>query len=107
MGITLEQFWSLNPRKIKAIQEGNNNLLKQKDRENWINGQYTLSALITALDIIFNGAKAQSKYVEKPILEKAEEENKPLTKHEEKKQVDMFFQSLKVMQSNFELSKQK
>lgn len=107
MGITLKQFWSLNPRKIKSILKGHNNLLKQRDRENWINGQYTLSALITALDGSFHGEKAQSKYVEKPLLEKAEEENKPLTKDEEKKQVDMFFQSLKVMQSNFELSKQK
>jgi hypothetical protein len=100
MGITLEQFWTLNPRKIKAILKGHNNLLKERDRENWINGQYMISAIAAALN-------SKAKYIEEPLLEKAEKENKPLSHEEQMEKVKRVFQSLQIMQSNFELSKMK
>ena len=88
-----------------VVPNGNNTgtILEFKPTENKgnsINGQYMISAIAAA----FN---SKAKYIEEPLLEKAEKENKPLSHEEQMEKVKRVFQSLQIMQSNFELSKMK
>ena len=70
MGVTLEEFWHLNPHKISVISDGYNEKIKQEmiitDRLNWMMGQYVLSALTVVMDGFSKSPKA--KYIEKPML---------------------------------------
>ena len=45
MGVTWEQFWKLNPRKLDSIFAGYKATLKEDDYKNWLNGIYTQSAV--------------------------------------------------------------
>lgn len=76
-GMTEKEFWESNPRKIKVYEQ----IYKTKENRrndlvySWI-GDYGLSALVTAIDGVFNGRKAKAKYSEKPfrLFEMTEEE---------------------------------
>lgn len=46
-----------------------------QDRMAHAAGQYTLSAVMVAIDHAMNGEKAKSKYIENPILEQAIEDS--------------------------------
>ena len=78
-GMTEEQFWNSNPRIIKVWEKTYKNEMNRKNAivHAWI-GNYGLSALVYAIDHCFNGNKAKSKYIEKPIrlFELDEEEKK-------------------------------
>lgn len=66
----------MNPRILASIKKGHEKALKERDYMNWINGQYQLSALVTALDGAMNGKKAKKEYFKKPIFELISEELK-------------------------------
>lgn len=61
MGVTWEQFWKLNPRKLDSIFAGYKAKLKEDDYKNWLNGIYTQSAVFVSIDIALNGRKSKSK----------------------------------------------
>ena len=67
MGVSWELFWTLNPRKIKAIAKGYRRRQEERDRELWATwGNYGVSAMMTALDRCIHG-KSTINYMEKPI----------------------------------------
>lgn len=68
MGISYDEFWQMNPRILNIHTEAHKKRLKEQDVMNWYQGQYYLSAIVTALDGCFNGKKAKSKYIETPIM---------------------------------------
>ena len=72
----------------------------------WTMGRYILSAVQTATDNCLNGKKARSKYVEKPFMELAEEENE-ISEEQIQKQREAFVAKLLIMKSNFELNHKK
>lgn len=78
IGISWQEFWSMNPHIIKCIYKGYQERLKEQmmvqDRMNHIANQYTLSAITVAIDHAFN-KKAKSKYIENPILATAIEDS--------------------------------
>lgn len=57
---------------------------KKADEDAWKAGRYTMLAVMTALDIGFNGKKAKQKYPEKPFLMPDEDENLTQEEYEEK-----------------------
>lgn len=79
IGISWQEFWSLNPHIIKCLYKGYQEKLREQlmiqDRMSHAAGQYTLSAVMVAIDHAMNGKKAKSKYIEKPILVEAIEES--------------------------------
>lgn len=61
-----------------------------KDEEMWILGIYIQSAVSTAIEHNLAGAKAKSKYIEKPFLQNDLVKGE-LTEEEKQKAVDLFF----------------
>lgn len=73
-GLTPENIdWS-SPADMEPYIKAHNAELKEKDRVAWLSNQYTLSAVLVAIERNLAGRKAKSKYIEKPILEFAEEQ---------------------------------
>lgn len=104
IGVSWDEFWRMNPRILYAITEGYNQRVRNEDYMNWINGQYTLSAVIVGVERNLAGRKAKSEYPKNPFFEEIEKQNKPLSDDELQKQRELFVERLKTMQSNFEIS---
>ena len=105
MGITWWQFWELNPHKIKIIAMGYKEQKIELDAmiHTWF-GTYGLSAVSVAVEHCLAGRKANSKYIEKPILSEFKENSKDsnhLTEEEKQKQVDLFFAREKARRVNW------
>lgn len=67
-------------------------------------GSYGLSAVSVAVEHCLVGRKAKSKYIDKPMLQQAEEKNKPLSEKELQRQRELFVAKLEIMKTNFELN---
>jgi hypothetical protein len=75
--MTEEQFWRSNPRIIKVWESAwREEQIRQNELMHMYVGNYFMSAMTTAVDHCLNGAKAKTKYIEKPIqlFELTEEE---------------------------------
>lgn len=75
-----------------------------KDEEMWLMGNYIMSALDATVcnNSLWRGKNGKpAKYIEKPIMQTAELENKVLTEEEKKKQLEKFVMSMKLMESNY------
>lgn len=98
IGISQDEFWRLNPHKIKIRLKAYEGLEEKKDAQMWHLGKYIYKAVVTAIDHTILGGN--SDYFEKPILQM--NESRELTEEEKQSQVNAFFAGLQVMQSNFE-----
>lgn len=99
--------WS-SPADMEPYLKAHREELKEKDYLAWLSNQYTLSAVLVAVEHCLAGKKAKSKYIEKPILQEIEKkqiENKNvlLTEEEKKKQTEKLFMQLRIMGANFKL----
>lgn len=106
IGISWQEFWGMNPRVIKLLIKGHEEKIKEQDYLSWVHNQYTLSAVMVAIENCFAGRKAKLKYIEKPLLQQIEEKNKPMSEEEKQRQRELFVAKLEVMKANFELSKE-
>jgi len=79
--LTIKDIENSNPREMKAYEDAFALSQKLIDRNSWNMGNYMTSAVSVALDHAFNGKKAKSKYVERPLLEEYFE-NLTLTQEE-------------------------
>uniref|UniRef100_A0AAU8B578 Uncharacterized protein n=1 Tax=Dulem virus 39 TaxID=3145757 RepID=A0AAU8B578_9CAUD len=104
MGVSWQEFWTMNPRIIKLLIKGHEEKIKEQDCLAWLFNQYTLSAVSVAVEHCLAGRKAKSKYIEKTIMQQIEEKNKPLSEDELQRQRELFVAKLEVMKTNFELS---
>lgn len=96
------------PKVLRAYDEAYVIKRKEEDRIAWLQwGNYGVSALVFAIDHCLNGQKARSKYSEKPMMKEIEENNKPLTEEEIKRQRELFVAKLEIMKTNFELNHKK
>lgn len=104
----------MNPHIIKLLLKGYEERMKNQMREqdilNWYLGQYFASALDCTVCNNTLWRKKNSKphsYVEKPFLQEKEgkqQENKPLTEKEKKRQTEQLFLKLRIMGANFNLN---
>ena len=102
MGISIEEFKHLNPKKLEWCYKGYKLKKEEEDRNSWQRwGDYGISVLIFAIEHCLNGRKAQSKYIDKPIMERADIAD---NEKEIQKQRKAFLAGLMAMQANFELS---
>ena len=101
----------MNPRIIKLISKGHENKIKEIDSLAWLFGRYVHSAVGTAVEHCLAGRKAQSKYIEQPLLMQTElgkkEEAEQITEAEKQKQVELLFMRLQVQAHNFKQEKKK
>ena len=80
-GLTLRDIENSSPREMKPYEDAFALSQKITDRNSWNMGNYVTNAVTVALDHAFNGKKAKSKYVERPLLEEYFE-NLTLTQEE-------------------------
>lgn len=107
-GISYEEFGKLNMRQIryiaKAYAEKIEEDFKIADTTAFIQGRYMVEALLSTVGNMLGGKNSNFKYPEQPYtMNKREEE---LTEEEIEAQRDTFFANLRIMQHNFEASKQ-
>lgn len=69
MGVGWSEFWSMNPRILKAVSAGYEEQLLDIDYMNWMSGQYLISAINTCF-------VEKEKYLKKPILKTLIEESR-------------------------------
>lgn len=101
--------WS-SPADMKPYLKAHEEELKEKDRLAWLSNQYTLSAVLVAVEHCLAGKKAKSEYIKKPITQEMEDkqtESKPLTEEDKKKQTEKLFMQLRIMGANFNLNHEK
>lgn len=80
-GLTIKDIENSNPREMKAYEDAFALSQKLIDRNSWNMGNYMTNAVTVALDHAFNGKKAKTKYLERPLLEEYFE-NLTLTQEE-------------------------
>lgn len=110
MGISYESFLRLTPKKLEIYAESYKWMLRDRDYENWLMGQYNMKAFSVVLDQVLAGMnkrKSKEKYFERPILEIAEKNNKPLSEKELQLQRELFVAKLEAMKTNFEINHNK
>jgi len=111
MGVTYQEFWSLNPRKIRVIAEGYRLSRKVKDEESWLLGGYVFEAVSVAIGNALKkrGQKAKSYFevVKEPVLSQVVTDDSGMTEHEKKKKTELLFKNLEIMAANFNLQKGK
>lgn len=108
IGVSEDRFWNGTPNDLEPFAKADLLARKQRDVEAWNNGAYTLSAVGTALSMAIAGRKSKVKYIEKPLLETAQErydaeraERGELSKIEEDAYVDKLFDQLERMEKTF------
>ena len=108
MGISYDDFWKLNPRKIKVVMEAYKLRRKIKDEEMWLFGNYTFAAVQTAIGNAFRkkGQKPKSYFevMEEPNLSHSEKDKNGLTEYEKKQKTELLFKNLEIMAANFNLT---
>lgn len=97
MGISYEEFKHMNPRKLEYVRDGYKQKIKQIDALNWMNGQYTMSAVAVAIEANFAN-NPKGKYMKKPVIFAMETREEDL-----QKQREAFLAGLLAMQANYEL----
>lgn len=81
IGIHMEEFKHLTPKKLEYCLKGFCIEQKRKDEEMWRMGLYVQSAVSTAVERNLAGKKAKSEYIKEPLLSKSFE-NEGLTEKE-------------------------
>lgn len=110
MGISYEEFWHLNPRKINVIVEGYKLKRQVIDEQQWFLGDYVFDAVSLALGNAFRkkGTKPKEyfKEVDQSILNRMKDtpDENGLTETEKKSKTELLFKNLEIMAANYRLS---
>ena len=113
MGVTYDEFWTLNPRKINVIVEGHKLKRQVIDEQNWMLGDYVFGAVSIALGNAFRKKGVQPKEyfkeipqpISRRILDVPDENG--LTEAEKKQKTELLFKNLEIMAANHRLNKGK
>ena len=111
MGISYEEFWKLNPRKINVIVEGYKLKRKVEDEKSWLLGEYVFDAVSLAIGNALRkkGVKPKEYFetVKEPLLQRLSEETDEnnLSETEKKVKTELLFKNLEIMAANFRLTK--
>lgn len=80
----------MNPHIINLLIKGHREKIKEQDYLAWYFGQYTLSAVWTAVEHNLFGEKAKSKYIERPFLQSVFNAKEKNTYKESKEEIAVF-----------------
>lgn len=110
MGISYDEFWTLNPRKLNVIVEGYKLKRQIEDEKQWMLGGYTYAAVSVALSNAFKKKGQKSKdyfeVIEKPYL-KDHKQIQDNTDKEKQRKIELVMAGLRTKQANFELKHRK
>lgn len=105
IGVTWEEFWTLNPHIVKLLIKGHKEKVQEElEIANLIafyQGQYNMFSLLATVGNMFSGKSSKKyEYPSKPF----DLYKKELTEDELQKQRELFVAKLMAMQTNFELN---
>lgn len=108
IGISPDEFWRLNPRKLKPYYEAVKINEEKTDAHMWRMGYYVCEAVGVA---VYNNLKGKGRksldYLKEPLSATAREVRGELTEEEKMKRVNAIFNSLQIMKINYELEHKK
>lgn len=113
MGVSYDEFWTLNPRKISVIVEGHKLKRQVIDEQQWMLGDYVFSAVSIALGNAFRKKGVQPKEyfkeIPQPISKRITDvpDENGLTEEEKKQKTELLFKNLEIMAANHRLNKGK
>lgn len=73
IGVNKNDFFHSTPKILSAYDKAFERQIVCRDAEMWRNGQYTLSAVLVAVEHCLGGKKAKSEYMKEPILKEVSE----------------------------------
>lgn len=108
IGVSKAEFDDSTPNELQCYVDADDLLRKRRDAELWQLGMYNMSAFSVALSKALAGRKSHAKYIEEPMLLKAQssidEEN--ATEEEKQAERDKLLMRLQLMQSTFEANQE-
>lgn len=75
IGVSYDEFWSMNPHIINLLMEGHKLKMRMEDEQMWMFGIYIQSAVSVAIEKNLAGKKAKQKYIDKPIMQEVCEDD--------------------------------
>lgn len=101
IGISYEQFWHLNPRKLKPFEKAYKLRQKQIDGQMWMMGRYVLEAFNVVMANSFGKKGTHVQYREKPFMAELDTETKEMSEAEKIEKTNSLFGMFRIMQTNF------
>lgn len=106
IGVTEEQFWHMNPKRLKPYVDADSIRQERKDEEMWRQGSYIFIAVRAAVSNVILGRKSNDKYIEKPFYQQAKEQRSAEMDEQEKEdRVKAFFMALEIHKFNSDMEK--
>lgn len=110
MGVSYEEFWTLNPRKLNVIVEAYKLRKRVIDEQQWMLGSYVFDGVSIALGNASRkkGQKSKSYFelVKQPMWKQIEQaDGSGMTEEEKKQKTELLFKGLEVQMANFNLKK--
>lgn len=102
-----QEFWHSTMRSLNSHIEAYKMIQKARDEEMWRMGMYMVYSVTVAVDHVLGGKKSKSEYLKKPMLEQLEEDNRPLTEKEIKRQRKELADNLRNFEKEFNKRKNK
>ena len=106
IGVPEERVLDGTPNDLKPFSYAHKLKCEEADRQAWMSNQYTLEAIMYGLSRL-NPKGRKSEYPKKPFMQDMIEKEKEeyLPESDKKKQREQLLMKLKIMQTNFKLSK--
>ena len=111
MGVSYDEFWTLNPRKLSVIVDAYKLKRQVEDEKMWILGEYVFNACTLAIGNTLRkkGSKGKDYFevVKEPFLKQIREnvDENNLTDSEKKAKTELLFKNLEILAANHRLSK--
>lgn len=106
-GLSIDDIdWS-SPADMKPYVKAHREELKEKDYLAWISNQYTMSAVMVAVEHNLAGRKAKSKYIKEPIMSQIESQGGQLSEKDMQKKRELFVARLQAMKANWDMEQEK
>ena len=106
IGVTEEQFWRMNPKRLKPYVDADSIRQEQRDEEMWRQGSYIFIAVRAAVSNVILGRKSHDKYIEKPFYQQAKEQKAvEMDAKEKEDKVKAVFMALEIHKFNSDMEK--
>lgn len=86
IGVSEVKFWESTPKELEPYRKMDEMRQERHDYQNWMLGQYILSAVQTAVSGVLAGRKSKAKYVEQPFSQMIKKEER----HDQKADFNKF-----------------
>lgn len=108
IGVSKSEFDDSTPNDLQCYVDADELNRKRRDAEMWQMGIYNMNAFSVALSKALSGKKSKAKYLDEPMMLKAQKEIDEENATEEEKEIERkkLLMKLQLMQTTFEANKE-